>query len=218
MFSVFVTGTDTGVGKTRASVALLHALRRGGLRAVGMKPVASGCIVDEGEWRNEDALALLAASSGSPSYYDANPYPLPRATAPEIAAAEHGAQIDLGVLCTAYSNLAADADVVVVEGVGGWLAPMSASLDQAALVHALDLPVVLVVGLRLGCINHARLTARAIEADGARLAGWIANHVEPDFADAGANIAILSRHLTAPCLGEIAHGAQDARLDLASLG
>ena len=94
---------------------------------------------------------------------------------------------------------------------------MSATLDQAALVHALDLPVVLVVGLRLGCINHARLTARAIEADGARLAGWIANRIDPDFADAAANVDILRRHLAAPCQGEIAHGARAARLDLSPL-
>jgi dethiobiotin synthetase len=217
MFSVFVTGTDTGVGKTRASVALLRAVQARGLRGAGMKPVASGSFATEDEWRNEDALALLAASSGTPSYYDANPYPLPRATAPEIAAAESGARIDLGVLCAGYAHLAADADVVVVEGVGGWLSPMAAGLDQAALVHALDLPVVMVVGLRLGCINHARLTARAIEADGARLAGWIANHVDAGFADAEAYLGILHRHLSAPFLGEIAHGAGDARLDLAAL-
>lgn len=214
MFSVFVTGTDTDVGKTRAAVALLRTLRAQGLRAVGMKPVASGSAVDEGEWRNGDALALIAASSGSPSYYDANPYPLPRATAPEIAAAEAGTQIDLGTLCSAYAHLAAAADVVVVEGVGGWLAPLSGTLEQAALVHALDLPVVMVVGLRLGCINHARLTARAIAADGARLAGWIANHVAADFGDAQANLEILHRYLAAPCLGVIAYGANHVRLDL----
>ena len=217
MFSVFVTGTDTGVGKTRASVALLQAMRARGLRAAGMKPVASGCAVDEGEWRNDDALALMAAGSGSPSYYDVNPFALPRATAPEIAAAEAGVQVDLGTLCGAYANLAADVDVVVVEGVGGWLAPLARELEQAALVHALDLPVVMVVGLRLGCINHARLTARAIEADGARLLGWIANDVEAGFEDADANLEILRRHLAAPWLGRIAHGATRADLDLAPL-
>jgi dethiobiotin synthetase len=218
MFSVFVTGTDTGVGKTRASVALLRSIQAQGLRATGMKPVASGSAVDEGEWRNEDALALMAASSGTPSYYDTNPYPLPRATAPEIAAAESGIRVELATLCTAYAHLAADADVVVVEGVGGWLSPLARGLEQAALVHALDLPVVMVVGLRLGCINHARLTARAIVADGARLAGWIANHVDADFADAPANLDILLHHLDAPCLGSIAHGEKEPRWDLAALG
>lgn len=218
MFSVFVTGTDTGVGKTHASVALLRSIRARGLTATGMKPVASGSAVDEGEWRNEDALALIAASSGSPSYYDINPYPLPRATAPEIAAAESGTHIELATICTAYAHLAADADVVVVEGVGGWLSPLARHLEQAALVHALDLPVVMVVGLRLGCINHARLTARAIAADGARLVGWIANRVEADFADAEANLDILRHHLDAPCLGDIGHGEKEPRLDFSALG
>ena len=214
MHSVYVTGTDTGAGKTHAAVALLHALRARGVRAVGMKPVASGCAADEGEWRNDDALALLAASDGNPSYYDVNPYALPRPTAPEIAAAEVDVQIDLVTLCSAYAHLASDADAVVVEGVGGWLAPLSRDLEQAALVHALDLPAVLVVGLRLGCINHARLTARAIEADGVRLLGWIACDVEADFADADANLEILRRHLRAPLMGRIAHGARTAALDI----
>ena len=216
MHSIYVTGTDTGAGKTRAAVALLRALQGQGLRAAGMKPVASGSAVEEGEWRNDDALALLAASSGQPSYYDVNPFALPRATAPEIAAAEAGVQVDLATLCSAYARLAADADLVVVEGVGGWLAPLARDLEQAALVHALDLPVVLVVGLRLGCINHARLTARAIEADGVRLAGWIANDVEAGFRDADANLAILERHLHAPRLGRIAHGEREPRLDLSA--
>jgi len=217
MFPVYVTGTDTGIGKTRAAVALLGAIRARGLRAAGMKPVASGCAVDEGEWRNDDALALLAAGSSQPSYYDVNPYALPRATAPELAAAEAGIEVDLVTLCSAYAHLAAEHDVVVVEGVGGWLAPLARDLDQSALVHALDLPVVMVVGLRLGCINHARLTARAIEADGARLAGWIANFVDPRFEDAAATRDLVRRHLHAPLLGSIAHGASAAEFDLSAL-
>jgi dethiobiotin synthetase len=216
MHSIYVTGTDTGAGKTRATVALLHTFGARGLRAVGMKPVASGCAVDEGEWRNDDALALLAASSGQPSYYDVNPFALPRATAPEIAAAEAGLQVDLTTLCSAYARLAAEADVVAVEGVGGWLAPLARDLEQAALVHALDLPVVLVVGLRLGCINHARLTARALEGDGVRLTGWIANEIEPDFRDADANLAIVQRYMRAPLLGRIAHGEREPYLDFSA--
>lgn len=216
MHSIYVTGTDTGVGKTHASVALLRAFQAQGLRATGMKPVASGCAADEGEWRNDDALALIAASTGQPSYYDVNPYALPRATAPEIAAAEVGVEVDLMALCSAYSHLAAETDVVVVEGVGGWMAPLARELDQAALVHALDLPVVLVVGLRLGCINHARLTARALENDGVRIAGWIANDLDPDFRDADANVAILHRWLRAPLIGRLPHGEREPRLDLRS--
>lgn len=219
MLSVYVTGTDTGVGKTRASVTLLDSVRAHGLRVAGMKPVASGCTRVDGEWRNDDALALLAASDPEPSYYDVNPYALPDPTAPEIAAAAAGIEVDLAALCVSYASLAASADVVVVEGVGGWLAPLARDLDQAALVHALDLPVVLVVGLRLGCINHARLTARAIQADGARLVGWIANHIDPEFRDGDATRDILQRHLGVPCLGVVGFGAgREVRLSLSALG
>jgi dethiobiotin synthetase len=202
---LFVTGTDTGIGKTAASVALLQALRMRGSQAIGMKPVASGCELVAGEWRNEDALALRAASAFAPPYSQINPYALPEPTAPELAAATAGIHIDLALLCEAYAALAADAQHVVVEGVGGWATPLSAQLDQSVLVHALDLPVVLVVGLRLGCINHARLTARAIEADGCRLLGWIGNRIEPDFFRADDTIANLHRLLPSPCLGILSH-------------
>lgn len=203
MRSIYVTGTDTGIGKTLASVALLEALRARGLRAVGMKPVASGCERVEGEWRNADALALQQASDPMPPYELCNPYALPEPTAPEIAAAAVGVEVALAPLCAAHAALDALGDVVVVEGVGGWAAPLSPTLDQAALVHALDLPVVIVVGLRLGCINHARLTERAIEAEGCRVLGWIGNGVDPDFAHRDGNIAILRRQLASPCLGLI---------------
>ena len=155
MFSVYVTGTDTGIGKTLASTALLHALRGHGLRAVGMKPVASGCEQVEGEWRNADALALLDASEPKPAYADLNPYALPQPLAPELAARDAGVELSLQSLLDAHARLAVDTDALVVEGVGGWAAPLSASLMQADLVRALRLPVLLVVGLRLGCLNHA---------------------------------------------------------------
>ena len=200
-YGYYVTGTDTGVGKTVASVALLHALRAHGARAVGMKPVASGCIQVEGEWRSEDALALQAAGDFEPAYSTVNPYALPEPTAPELAAAAAGITIDLTLLCEAYAALAAEAEQVVVEGVGGWAAPLAPQLDQSVLVHALDLPVILVVGLRLGCINHARLTARAIEADGCRLLGWIGNEIDPHMARSAETLAILRRYLPSPCLG-----------------
>jgi dethiobiotin synthetase len=201
--SVYVTGTDTGAGKTVASVALLQALRARGLRATGMKPVASGCRRIEGEWRNADALALQAASAPPPSYALVNPYALPDATAPELAASAIGTEVALTPICSAYSELAASCDVVVVEGVGGWCAPLSSSLDQSALVHALDLPVILVVGLRLGCISLARLSARAIEADGCRLLGWIGNRIDPELGHFDATLGILQRQLPSPCLGVI---------------
>lgn len=214
MFSVYVTGTDTGIGKTLASTALLHALRGHGLRAVGMKPVASGCERVDGAWRNADALALLDASDPRPAYADLNPYALPQPLAPELAARDEGVELSLQALLDAHARLAADTDALVVEGVGGWAAPLSASLMQADLVRALRLPVLLVVGLRLGCLNHALLSARAIAADGAHLAGWIASHVDPAMERVEDNIAMLRERLPAPCWGVLPHvpGADPADL------
>ncbi|KAF1716993.1 dethiobiotin synthase [Pseudoxanthomonas yeongjuensis] len=199
----YVTGTDTGIGKTLASTALLHALRHRGLRAVGMKPVASGC-VDSGDGpRNEDALALLAASDPRPDYADLNPYALPQPLAPEIAAHEAGVEVGLEKIVAAFRRLQASADAVVVEGVGGWAAPLATTLDQADLVRALRLPVILVVGMRLGCLNHARLTARAILDDGCELAGWIANHVDAGMERQDENFELLTARMQAPCWGRI---------------
>ena len=203
MTGFYITGTDTGIGKTVASTALLHALRAQGLRAVGMKPVASGCERTAAEWRNEDALALLAASEPQPAYADLNPYALPLPLAPEIAAREAGVQVEPEVLVSAFRKLRTLADAVVVEGVGGWAAPLAAALDQADLVRLLRVPVVMVVGMRLGCLNHARLTARAIAADGCELVGWIANHVDPDMQRQDENFEILCQRLHAPCWGRL---------------
>jgi len=200
---LYVTGTDTGAGKTLASCTLLHALRAVGRRAVGMKPVASGCERIEGAWRNEDALALQAASEPRPAYADLNPFALPEPLAPELAARAAGVEVTLPPLLDAFARLRTQADVVVVEGVGGWAAPLAADIDQADLARALDAPVVLVVGMRLGCLNHARLSARAIAADGFRLAGWIASEVDPDMACRGGNLELLRARLDAPCLGRL---------------
>ena len=199
--SWYVTGTDTGVGKTLASAALLHALRAHGLRAVGMKPVASGCERIEGAWRNEDALALQRASDPAPPYKDVNPFALPLPLAPEISARDAGVDVSLAPLLHAHARLRAQADHVVVEGVGGWAAPLATQLMQADLVRAIDVPVVLVVGLRLGCLNHAALTVRAIEADGCRLAGWIATGIDPAMARMEDNLALLAKRTPAPCWG-----------------
>jgi len=198
---MFVTGTDTGVGKTLASCTLLHALRARGLRAVGMKPLASGCVDTADGLRNDDALALQSASQPRPAYPDINPFSLPEPLAPEIAAREAGVSVSLPPILAAHARLAAQADAVVVEGVGGWMAPLATNLMQADLVHALDLPVVLVVGLRLGCLNHAYLSARAIEGDGCRLAGWIGTGVDRDMLRVDENRALLAERLPAPCLG-----------------
>jgi len=203
--SVYITGTDTGIGKTVVSAAWLNALRATGVRAVGMKPVASGCEATAHGWRNEDALALQAASLPSPPYGDVNPYALPLPLAPELAARDAGIEVALAPIVAAHGRLQALADVVVVEGVGGWAAPLSASLTQLDLVRALDLPVVLVVGLRLGCINHALLSARAILADGCRLLGWIGNAVDRGMACREEHRAMLGARLAAPCLGWLPH-------------
>ena len=205
--SFYVTGTDTGVGKSVASAALLHALRARGRRAVGMKPVASGCEPVDGAWRNEDALLLQAASDPRPDYADINPFALRAPVAPELALRDDGVELRLEPLLSAHARLSSNADTVVVEGVGGWAAPLSADLDQLDLVRALRLPVVLVVGLRLGCINHARLSVRAIQDDGVELIGWIANEVDPAMARIDDNFEILCQRLPVPCWGRLPHAS-----------
>ena len=204
---LFVTGTDTGVGKTVVSAALLHAFRAHGRRAVGMKPVASGCERAPEGWRNEDALALQAAGDPRPPYDDVNPYALPAPLAPEIAARDAGVDVQLGVLVSAFERLHPLADMVLVEGVGGWAAPLAATLDQRHPGQGLRLPVGLVGGMGLGCINHARLSARAIQEDGARLMGWIANEVDPAMARRDENFDLLSARMPVPCWGRLPHVA-----------
>lgn len=202
---VYVTGTDTGAGKTLASCALLRAFAAAGRPAAGMKPVASGCERAAGQWRNGDALALIEAGTVHAEYPVHNPYALPAATAPQLAAREAGVSVALPPIVEAYARLLHSADLVVVEGVGGWLAPLADGFEQAELAQALALPVVLVVGLRLGCLNHARLSARAIQADGCRLAGWIGSTVDAAFERQPAYLELLREALPAPCLGVLPH-------------
>ncbi len=201
---VFVTGTDTGIGKTRVSVGLLDAWRARGLDVAGMKPVASGSEPVQGELRNEDALALQAAASRDWPYATINPYAFAPPIAPHVAAEQAGVTVALEPLTTAYAELAAASERVVVEGVGGWRVPLSATLQTADLVRALDLPIVMVVGLRLGCINHALLTAEAIRADGLVLRGWIANSLDPDY-DPDATLSTLAAAIPAPLLATVPH-------------
>ena len=215
-YSYYVTGTDTGVGKTWVSVALLHALRLAGKSAVGMKPVASGCTREAEGWRNADALALQDASMPGPGYALVNPFALPAATAPSIAAALAGVEVTLPPLLSAYRELAASADAVVVEGVGGWLAPLGADLEQAQLAAALGLPVILVVGLKLGCLNHARLSERAIVGDGLHLAGWIGNAIDPALEYSSEYLTLLHEALQAPCLGCLPHAAERSAASFAA--
>ena len=195
---LFVTGTDTGVGKTRVAVALIHALRAQGLRVAAMKPVSAGS--EPGEL-NEDVTALLQAANVAADIRDVNPYAFDQPVAPHIAAAQAGVRIELAVITAAYSRLAAAADVVVVEGAGGWRVPLNEAKDMADLAQALGLPVVLVVGLRLGCINHALLTAESIARRQVPWAGWVGNHIDPAMACQAENLAALRARLPGPCLG-----------------
>jgi dethiobiotin synthetase len=208
MSSCFITGTDTGVGKTLVAAALLHALARRYPRVVGMKPVAAGQVRVSGTWASEDALALRAASTVQvPAELD-NPILLPDPLSPHIAARRAGLRIDIAELQRRFHTLAQRADAVVVEGAGGFHVPLSDTETGADLAQALALPVVLVVGLRLGCLNHAALTAEAIRGRGLTLAGWVANRIDPAMQAQDDNIAWLQRRLEAPLLADIAH--QDA--------
>jgi dethiobiotin synthetase len=215
--SLYITGTDTGIGKTRNACALLHALRARGLRSVGMKPVASGSEPTADGLRNADAEALVAASDPRPEYALCNPIALGPPIAPHLAARDAGIEIDLANLRASHAQLAATADCVVVEGVGGWAVPFSPTLMQADLVRALDAPVVLVVGLRLGCLNHALLSVRAIHGDGCRLAGWIANRIDPDMERVEDNIETLRCRIDAPLLGVLGHAPFALASDIAHL-
>ncbi|MBT9551408.1 MAG: dethiobiotin synthase [Hydrogenophaga sp.] len=199
----FVTGTDTGVGKTLVSAALLHTLARHHARVVGMKPVAAGLVLRDGSWVAEDVLALRAASTVAvPPELD-NPVALPEPLSPHLAAARAGRRVDVAELVAAHRGLRGLADVVLVEGSGGWRVPLNEDETLADLAVALALPVVLVVGLRLGCLNHALLTAEAIRADGLHLAGWVANTVDPAMACRDENIQTLRQRLAAPLLGVV---------------
>ena len=216
--SFFITGTDTGVGKTHVACALLHATRLRGRTAIGMKPVAAGI---EQDGRNDDVTRLLAASSGPAPLAWVNPYAYAPAIAPHIAAQEAGRPIELAVIGQALDRLRARADVVWVEGVGGFRVPLGEGRDTADLAVYLALPVVMVVGMRLGCLNHALLTAEAIAARGLTLAGWIANRIDPEMARFEANLASLQTRLTAPLLGVLPYGIPceqaAATLDLSAL-
>jgi len=201
----FVTGTDTGVGKTLVSCTLMLDLRRRHKRVVGMKPVAAGTIATPHGDDNEDVLALRAAGNVTVPRELDNPYCLPLPMSPHLAAHAAGETIDICLLSRRYRELAALADAVVVEGAGGFLVPLNDTHTGADLAQALDLPVLLVVGLRLGCLNHALLTQEAIRSRGLRLAGWIANRVDPAMRAVDENIATLRDRIDAPLWAELPH-------------
>ena len=203
MSAYFITGTDTEIGKTFVTCTLLHAARARGLKAVGMKPVAAGAETIQGEFINEDAARLRAAGSFDPGLALLNPYCLTSPIAPHIAAAEEGVRIDAGRIRDAFAALTTRADVVFVEGVGGFRVPLDDDYDTADLAHDMGLPVILVVGMRLGCINHALLTAEAIAARGLNLAGWVANRIDPAMLRFEQNLDALRQRLSAPLLGVV---------------
>ena len=203
--ALFVTGTDTGVGKTLVAAALLRGLRERELRVAGMKPVASGCRKTSDGIISDDALALIAEASESAPYRIVNPYAFIPAIAPHVAAVEAGTRIDLRELERAYRILAGLADVVVIEGIGGWLTPLDEKRALADFARKVKAEVILVVGLRLGCLNHALLTAQAIGQSGLKIAGWVANCIDPRFERVSDNIRALQERLEAPLLGIIPH-------------
>lgn len=200
----FIAGTDTEIGKTTVAAGLLHAARKRGLSTAAAKPVASDCAMTAEGLRNGDALALLGECSLALDYEEVNPFAFAPAIAPHLAAREVGVELNVAALLPSVRKvLARGADFTLVEGAGGWRVPLAGTESLSDLAVALQLPVILVVGVRLGCINHAVLTAEAIARDGLHLAGWVANVVDPATSRLEENLATLSERLAAPCLGRI---------------
>jgi len=200
----FVTGTDTGVGKTLITTGLLHAARQQQLTTLAMKPLAAGCDATSEGLRNEDALALQAAMTVKLDYEQVNPVALAEPIAPHLAAAGLGRRLSLDrLLGFCRGTLMNKADLRLIEGAGGWRMPLNERETLAGLPQALDIPVILVVGVRLGCLNHALLTQEAIMRDGVKIAGWVASQVEADMPAQAGNLETLRGALAAPCLGEV---------------
>ena len=214
----FVTGTDADAGKTFVTVLMLEALKQRGLSTLALKPLAAGCEQVDGELRNDDALKLQAAMTVALPYQQINPIALKSAIAPHLAAEEEGRTLSVDRLAGLIRGaLMTPADVTLVEGAGGWLVPLNHRETLGNLVKELELPVILVVGVRLGCLNHALLTAQAVAAAGLPLAGWVSNGIDPEAAKVQENINTLKSMLPAPCLGVIPHGPQADKEALAQL-
>lgn len=209
----FITGTDTEIGKTHATCALLGTAAKQGLRSAGLKPVAAGT---DANGRNDDVVRILAASNVVLPERTVNPWLFKEPIAPHIAAKHTGVEITLEPILTAFHKANVLADLVLVEGVGGLYAPLSDSLTQPDLIRALDIPVILVIGLKLGCLNHALLTAAAIKQEGLRLAGWIGNRVDPEFLALDENLQTLKTSIQAPCLGILPYEPAATAASLAS--
>jgi dethiobiotin synthetase len=209
----FITGTDTGVGKTLISCALLHAFAKSGKSVAGMKPVVAGCEQSQQGLIYADVEALLAASTVVVPRELVNPYALREPIAPHIAAQRAGTRLDLAQMASAYRKLQQSAELVIVEGAGGFKVPLTDEEDTADLAQRLGLPIIMVVGMRLGCLNHALLTAQAIQSKGLRLVGWVANRIDPAMAVFDENVQALEKRLPAPLLAVIPHYlSPDARI------
>lgn len=195
MPGVFITGTDTGIGKTHVTLACLQALQQDGIKVAGMKPVASGAQLVDDQLRNEDALLMQQMMELDVPYEMINPYCFEQAVSPHIAAQQAGIEIDLQRIKQNYQQLTEIAEYVIVEGVGGWLAPLSKQVTVADLAGELKLPVILVVGIRLGCLNHARLSFEVIKNSDVQFAGWVANHLQTDMQFATEQVEYLSQQL-----------------------
>ena len=191
----FITGTDTGVGKTYVACKLIRDHVAQGHRVIGMKPVAAGCDLVNGQWVNDDVLRLEEASNVKAPRELVNPYSFKEAVAPHIAAENAGIEINTDVIKQAFQALSKLADIVIVEGAGGFLVPLNDQQSMADLPAALDIPVILVVGMRLGCINHSLLTVEAIKMRGLNLHGWVANQIEPEMAFYNKNMATIAKKI-----------------------
>ncbi len=214
---MFITGTDTGIGKTWVSCLLIQMLVAQGKKVIGMKPVASGASMLNGQLKNEDALVLMEASNVDVPYELINPYCFAPAIAPHIAADQAGVAIDISKIGDVYTQLSSMADVIIVEGVGGWSVPINNNNDVSDLALQLALPVLLVVGMRLGCINHALLTAQSIQSKGCNLIGWIANNIDPDQVNAKENIEAVKSRLELPLLAKISYSLTSQNTEISDV-
>lgn len=215
MKGLFITGTDTDVGKTHVACAIVAALKQQGLRAAVMKPVASGCIQTADGLRNDDALKLMSIASVSQAYEQVNPYAFEPAIAPHLAAQQAGVEIQLNEIEKQYFKTAIHADVCVVEGAGGWMVPLNDDETIADLASQLQLPIILVVGMKLGCISHALLTIEQIEREALPVVGWVANQLEPQMERIEENIQTLEQRIPYPLLGVIEHNKNISPEDIA---
>jgi dethiobiotin synthetase len=210
----FITGTDTEVGKTYVTCALMRMLAQEGVRVGGMKPVSSGGSWVDGQWRNEDAWSLMQSGTVQVPYALMNPYAFEMPVSPHLAAENAGRVVDEAVIYAAFERISTDVDCLVVEGAGGWLTPLRQDFAISDLALGMGLPVVLVVGLKLGCINHARLSDRLIRESGVAYAGWVANYMDPGFAMSAETEASLVHYLGAEPLGRLGFAGKGADLDV----